>query len=76
MPATSRKSKSASEKEHPTTSTPKIQKDGSGDEDEKDKFTGADQGSGDEGEVDHDEWANTSIMVYSIHQIRTFLVFS
>ena len=50
----SRKSKSANEKEDPTTSTPKIQKDGSGDEDEKDKFTGADQGSGDEDEVEHD----------------------
>ena len=54
MPAMSRKSKSANEKEDPTTSTPKIQKDGSGDEDEKDKFTGADQGSGDEDEVEHD----------------------
>ena len=54
MPAMSRKSKSANEKEDPTTSTPKIQKDGSGDEDEKDKFTSADQGSGDEDEVEHD----------------------
>ena len=50
----SRKSKSASEKEDPTTSTPKTQKDGPGGGDEKGEFTGAEQGPGDDDGVEHD----------------------
>ena len=48
---------------------PKIQKDGSGDEDEKDKFTGAEQGSGDEGAVDH----GGEVMLMSVDDDDTLL---